>query len=301
MLCIEPVLRTARRRFPDARITLALPDPYVQLFLGNRTVDAVRPIKGDYGELRKLAKEHDLWFPLEGYENKHSTENNGKMVKSRTLIWCETVGVPVDDLCPHWSPRDSEREAVVKRLKALKIKPFSYIILHWGSKNTSKDYPYNMDLCSLLISSGHKVLLVHDARLPEIKGAIEVIGVPLRELGAIVEQAGLVICPDSGLCHFAAATGTPAIAICSVTDGRVYFGDYPHCLVLQNTDTKGKPCEGQAPCWGISPYFWCKRRPREAGWCMEVYTPQRILEIAERRLLECETYNQERLSTETRT
>lgn len=308
IVCLEPVLRTARQRFPDAYITLALPDPYVQLYLGNRTVDKVHPVKGDYAEIRKLAKQHDLWFPLEGYENKHIFENDGRMTKSRIEVWCETINPDVkdgclqgsnrlvDDLCPHWEPRESERQACREQMKEHGIEPGQAVVVHWGSKSSAKDYPYTLDLVRLLVASGHKVMVVHDTRLPDMGGAIEVLNVPLRELGCIVEQAGLTIGPDSGISHLSAATGTPNISICSVTDGSVYFSrHYPHCLVLQNTQTEGKPCAGKAPCWALPSIFWCGRRPRQAAWCMEVYTPERLLKIIEQRLKEYENYNRERL------
>ena len=290
------MLRTARKRFSNAHLTLALPDPFVQLYLGNRTVDRVLPLTGDFGQLRKLAKEHDLWFPLEGYENKHLSDNDGRMAKSRIEIWCETVGEPVADLCPHWTPRDSERQAVRDKLKAHGVEPGRFIVLQWASKNSSKDYTYNQGLVELLLAAGHKVLMVHSGAMPDIPGAIEVQNVPLRELGVIVEQAGLLFGPDSGGIHLAAATGTPSIAICSVTDGRVYFRDYDKCLVLQNTNTEGKPCEGHAPCWAIPQYFWCGRRVRGAGWCMEIWPPEQLLGIIETRLKEYGSYNQERLN-----
>jgi len=295
VLCTEPAARACKMKFPYAHVTWGLDNTYYPLYADYENVDRVISLKAGASGLRKTAlAKYDLFFPLDGPERRHEDESGGVMTKSRPHVWCESIGYVPDDLCPRWEARPSEREAIHKGLEALNVQPFEYILLGWGSINTAKDYPYSWDLAKLLVEQGKKVFVVHHRNIPEIEGVVEVVRVPFRELGGLCEQAAIGIGPDSGLCHFCAATKTPFIALCGPTDGNVYFSDYPHCTVLQGQGTHDRACENLTPCWGKPEEHWCKKRVRHAPWCMEAWSPEYLADLLDQKILEYRPHNEDK-------
>ncbi|MDQ3820616.1 MAG: glycosyltransferase family 9 protein [Acidobacteriota bacterium] len=75
----------------------------------------------------------------------------------------------------------------------------------------------------------------------------------LKETAEVMAAAALVIGNDSGLCHVAAALGTPTIMIFGPTPHRTLGQFPPNVLVL----SKSYPCQ---PCWFTARLHACQGR-----------------------------------------
>jgi ADP-heptose:LPS heptosyltransferase len=134
------------------------------------------------------------------------------------------LGCPVTDV--DWGVRltDDEREKAVSLLKSRGIvKPFA--LVHPGSRLKLKMWRPERyaALIRKMADDGLKVALlghpsekdVTDDILDKSGGAaVSLVGAfDMRQLMAVIAEAGLLVCNDSGPLHMAAALGTPVVAV----------------------------------------------------------------------------------------
>jgi len=129
------------------------------------------------------------------------------------------------------------------------------------------------------------------------EGADIAVNLPIRTLATLIWLSGIVIAPDSGLMHMAAATETPCLALFGPTDPRTTLEHYPLARYMWAVDELPHyTC--QKPCWGNTarnfPQPGCSL---DHTTCMSILHSKDIIEQSERLLSDMFIHNQNRMGT----
>lgn len=238
LLTAVPALRGLRRAHPDAHITLATPEPLQELALLSGAVDAVVPTPG-LGRLGARPAPPTLAVNLHGrgpqsiadlrrtrphrlftHAHPDHPEYPGPQWPSdchEVDRWCAMLawfGVDCDPLDLRMtSPRRSWLHT-------------GSVILHPGASAISRRWPArrHVAVAAELRRRGVEVLITGDpgevllaefiaerAGLPPT--AVLAGSLTVTELMALIEDAQLLICGDTGVAHIATATGTPSVVL----------------------------------------------------------------------------------------
>jgi hypothetical protein len=116
-------------------------------------------------------------------------------------------------------PTPEELSAVAPVRAAL---PEAFLALHPGSGSPSKNWPFFAELARTM---GGAFLLVEGpadaesaAPLRSLPGARLASNLPLRQLGGLLSQAGVLVAGDSGVAHLAAAFGGQVLSLFGPTN-----------------------------------------------------------------------------------
>ena len=103
-----------------------------------------------------------------------------------------------------------------------------------------------------------------------IKGVVNLIDkTTLDEMIALISLSDVVVSPDTGSLHVAAALGKKTVALFGNINPRTRISYYPTIRPLY---AQGEtPC---APCWDLHP---CSSDPGKSVKCMELLTPDRVV------------------------
>lgn len=140
--------------------------------------------------------------------------------------------------------------------------PKNYIVIAIGTAHFTKNLP--KDLIEELIKSyGLPIILIGGKEhrdfanglvVPNGKKLINLVGeTSLLESAALIEKAALIISPDTGMMHLAAALNTPTIAIYGSTSSKLGFTPYMKAdqfEIIENNQLSCRPCtkQGRAKC-----------------------------------------------------
>lgn len=233
-----PALRGLRRAYPSARIVLATRAPLEPLALLCAAVDEVVPTAG-LGELRWAGPPPDVAVNLHGrgpqsiadllstgaktvisHSNGDHPSVSGPLWRDDVHDvdrWCmllESAGIPcrTDELGIRRPPGYPRRDGVV--------------VIHPGAAAPARRWPPERfaAVAAALSRSGHRVVVTGSAAersLAEIVAAYAglrstaVLAGELDLLGmvALISDARLLVCGDTGIGHVATATGTPSVLL----------------------------------------------------------------------------------------
>ena len=302
-ICCLVALRAARQRWPESEIIYAIGELYYatlyQAAMDEGANDCISPDKwsvhGDDSFIKPFALDSfDVVVNLDGPEVEHAHQTDWNLTANRLENWCDAVGHRPVDMRPKLRVQAHRRLMLVQdKLRASGLEPFTYVMFQWTTREKFKDYPQPLELVDALTDAGHKVMVVHDAPLPDLSRP----GKPVwdtvssgrtyvSEIIALADMAQLVVTPDSMMLHVAAAVGCPAIGLFSGTDGELTSKYYQLTTVLQNKDVRGKACAESFPCYGFRRRnYWCEQRDgtdKYKPWCLEQISPHAITETANR-------------------
>jgi ADP-heptose:LPS heptosyltransferase len=288
-----PVLRGLREERPEAELWVFAPEEYRVLLEGwfDRFVatprEGRRPRDAALDETRwpylnagvRFERSIDLFCPA--YRHEH--DRRGEVWLDRIDLFCRAAGVSPSDRRPriHLRPSDTQKARAFlaevpasKGVKTIALQPFS--------TDPARNWPVAkwIELAGRLEEAGHRVLVLDSCegrtrgfRQRRVSG---------RELGfvcALIAECDLLVAPDSGLGHVAAAVGTPCVGLFASQSGGVMYRHYPlHDYVEPEWD-------GQAHCrW---PCFW-ERPPRcrRAAMLKEGRTCEMLSRITVERVME---------------
>ena len=215
-----PALRALRRGRPGERIVLAAPAGLAPLAALTGAVDAVlpqagldRPLATDrprlavnlHGrgpqstDLLRATRPGELWSYGEGpqwRDGEHEVDR-----------WCRLLahhGVPAD-------PADLalERPAVASPAPGA-------VVLHPGAAAGARRWPVDrFAAVAVALGREHRVVATAGPSERDLAEAVgtEVLTPDLLELAALVADAALVVCGDTGVAHLATAYGTPSVLL----------------------------------------------------------------------------------------
>lgn len=238
LLTAVPALRALRGAYPASRIVLAAPRPLADLVPLTRAVDTVLPTSS-LESLRPPSRPPDVAVNLHGrgpqsiaaalamgaptvFTHAHPAypELEGpqwKQGQHEVQRWCRLVryyGIDADpaDLLLS-QPGSSTRYP-------------GAVVLHPGASHESRRWPQQRfaDLARWLLDQGYRVLITgNHAERPLAFRTAHAGGVPdgwvlagrtsLPQLAALVADARLVVCGDTGVAHLATAYRTPSVVL----------------------------------------------------------------------------------------
>lgn len=107
-----------------------------------------------------------------------------------------------------------------------------------------------------------------------IKG---VIGQPLLKVAELIDHCDIFISNDSGLMNLSMALGIPSIAICGPSSTKSLHSLYPKGVFLGDK----MPC---CPCYQTDHYMSCINGPEDSARCLDLITPDEVMEHIEKKL-----------------
>jgi ADP-heptose:LPS heptosyltransferase len=221
LLTAVPALRGLRRARPGHRLVLAGPAALEPLARLSGTVDAVLPRSGLDGPLRtdgpalavnlhgrgpqstqllRATRPAELWSYGLGpmwTDGEHEVDR-----------WCRLLswyGVPAD-------PGDLRLDRPDEPSPAP-----GAVVVHPGAASGSRRWPVDRfaAVARELAADGHRVVVTAGPSERDLAAAVGAEWVPtgLTGLAALVAEAALVVCGDTGVAHLATAYGTPSVLL----------------------------------------------------------------------------------------
>jgi ADP-heptose:LPS heptosyltransferase len=266
-----PALREVKRLNPDCWITFYTKDAYRSLVAACPFVDEVRT-DGDVppdavwmfyeSAMRRPIRLHDGTAPPDSAD--------WKIIPPRrhlTRILGDSLGVDVRDIRPSCTADPAEVDRFRRAWEDLP-RPWIVVAREAGDFTRNKDWPneyWEMLLDRLLTRA--TIIEVGTARRedrrprPELRYVDLVGSTALPQLIAAIAAADLLVAPETGSMHIAAAVGTPAVVIYGGYIDPVATG-YPGHIHLYS------PVEC-APCWLHTPCPYGKK-------CLHQITPDQV-------------------------
>ena len=264
-----PTLRGLREKYPDAKLWLFAPKAYLPLLHG--WYDEFRPTPHHGRRARDVPLDEKRWPYLQvGVKFdlsislycpafRHEHEQRGNVWLDRIDLFCRAADVSPTDRKPRMNLDSADVAAATEYIRKnhlqesgrlIALQPFSTDpARNWTLQNFIK-------LADALEWVGHRVIIFDGCkgRTADFEQHC-VLEKPLEFLAALLAQCDLLVGPDSGLGHLAAAVDTPAVGIFASQSGGVMYRHYPHHTYVY------PQWDGQAQCaW---PCFW--NRPRECS------------------------------------
>jgi len=200
----------------------------------------------------------DLYDPAFRVECEQAHDNH----LDRIDLWCRAAGVnPANKTpCLHLCAEDLGAADALLKAHGLSGNRGALIAVQPFSTDPARDWPEPKwrRLASLLQWTGHRVFVL-DAAPGRVRAfpVPRMCSQPLPVAAALISRADLLIGPDSGLSHVAAAVGTPAVTLFGSQSGAQCTRYYPRALYVNPPPGTECPNGGRWPC------FW--RRPRGCG------------------------------------
>ncbi len=238
LLVAVPALRALRSAFPLARITLAAPEPLRDLAELTGAVDELLPTAG-LGALHWPGPAPDLAVNLHG----SGPESIADLLATRPWRLCTHRHPAFPDLPgPAWQENSHETDRWCRLLDyhgipadpgALELSRPDVpspapgaVVVHPGAAFPARRWPPDRyaAVARALAEDGHRVVVTGtgaEAELAERVAAEAGLGADavlagrtgLAELAALVADAALLVCGDTGIGHVATAYGTPSVLL----------------------------------------------------------------------------------------
>ncbi len=270
------IARALREKYPRAELYACIAAPFVALWeraCRCEHVIAVQPherrprlAEPDPGRWPYLTAPYreafdltvDLYDPAFRVECEQAHDNH----LDRIDLWCRAAGVDPANKTPrlHLRPEDVAAAGALLKAHSLGGERGALIAMQPFSTDPARDWPEPKwrRLATLLQWTGHRVFVLDAA--PGRVQAFQVPRIccqPLPAVAALISRADLLIGPDSGLSHLAAAVNTPAVTLFGSQSGAQCTRYYPQALYVNPPPGTECPNGGRWPC------FW--RRPRGCG------------------------------------
>jgi ADP-heptose:LPS heptosyltransferase len=290
------VVRETQRQYPRANIYLYAPDVYKGLYLC--ATPNIHFVGIDFPEGRRSRKEPpdanvyqylvppkdkpdlcfdkviDLYDPAFNYE----LECGKRVDKDRTELWCEandiqpfclTPRITIPSLSMGKAIHILEKKGVDFSKPLVGIQPFS--------TDPARDWPKEKFGALIERLEAEKTQpLIFDCveGRPRDLGGIHIIGLDYVTLGGIIRLCNVLVGPDSGLNHLAAAVGTTGIALFASQNGYVTHKHYPNHIILQQIAS----C---APCYWARPSECLKQTLRKKGETCKILAQISVTQVME--------------------
>jgi len=258
VLMTTPLLRELKLR-RGVEVCLATQARYVPLLWGNRWVDSVVALGTDYCPERFDAALDLNWYP-------ELAEEADRV--PRQHLMAAAAGMRISDPRPVYCVADEETE-FAQQLLAQMRRPLAGLQVNATSKLRTYPAAKLRRTAALLLDAGFGVVILDEALGGDWPtGSFDLSGVlSIRQVAAIIDELDVLIAPDSGLMHLAAAVETPCIALFGPTDPDLRIRGYPTCVALRGNSSAGcPPCHDRPRC-----------RPKGYASCLNTIGPGQIV------------------------
>jgi len=282
---VLPVLAALHARNPDAKLWVYAPEAFKTIYdhggvpyefvptpMGDQRRPRLSPLDAERWPYLKAPADVtfdlsiDLYCPGFDYELRagHDTD------KDRIQLFLEAANLWPCHAQPHYYVRDDERAAARLFIMQQGIhkdgKPL--IAMQPFSTDASRDWPeaHWVTLANGLRELGCDVISfdVCRGRLRRFPGA-QIAGQPLWLAAAVLAECDLLISPDSGLFHLAAAVDAPALGLFAQQRGDIMARFYPRHDWLSPDPRAATPEGCRWPCYWNRPWFCSRNTMRGVG------------------------------------
>jgi ADP-heptose:LPS heptosyltransferase len=223
LLTAVPALRALRRARPGDRVVLAAPAALAPLARLTGAVDAVLPRAGLDGGALRTDGSPALAVNLHG----RGPESTALLRATRPReLWAFGPGPPwrdgeheVDRWCrllDHYGVEADPAELDLPRPDRPSPVPGA-VVVHPGAAAGSRRWPVDRfaAVAGALAADGHRVVATGGPSERDLAAAVgaEVLAPDLLGLAALVADAALVVCGDTGVAHLATAYRTPSVLL----------------------------------------------------------------------------------------
>ena len=254
---------------------------------------------GEVVEVDVVAQGGLLWIECKAERGRVATGlvqqalEGGALPKSRFALWAEALGLTGSDGGPLAPVRPRHCEDLSDRawasaqwdmLQAPALAP--RVLLFPDSAKRIRRWPKAqfVEIAARLKADGWAVAAMGAKRASLVGiGCRFWFGYPVDQVASMIAQADLVITNDTGPAHLAGTLGTPTLALCGPTDGRVVFSHMPEVTPLTAIGSAAPPC---APCHFSEPIGYGARCREEGCLALMALTPDDVLDAARQRLAE---------------
>ncbi len=290
LLWISRIIRKLKDQFPTAQFDIASHPRHHMVFDGNSSV----------------RNRHPYPIPLEVFdgadyhlcfENCIEPDRTGRSVYE---MFAERAGIVLndDEKIPNYTLPSYPSKRITKFLSDLGVKATDRkVMIHMGASTPWKSWhPLNVFVIAYALGqAGFKVFLAGNAnvfpfktdKMPNVfqccyheRNGQRLDMLTMEETLTLMSRCELFIGPDSGLIHFSAALGVPAIAIYGPFPARAYVSTYPNVTAIEPDPGV---CDRQ-PCF---PHMdnRCPRMDQQGfSACLNSVTPERVFAEIEKKL-----------------
>lgn len=256
ILWLARMSKLLKEQYGNFKLWIATRDRHHMIFDENPYVDKVLPYPLPHSEFQKVD------IPV-FFKNLIEKDRTGTSVYD---LYADRLGLQIkdDEKVPLYSPRKRKVEEAKKWMhKKVKNKNNRNVMIHLAASAPWKSWPlpYNIQLAATLGMNGFNVFMVGSMLnwpfhlLSGIPNGYQLCAKPGKDgtrdnywpmdrTVALLSQMDLLIGPDSGLTHFAAAIDIPSIAIYGPFPAKAYVCGYKKCTAIEPSPTKCKkmPC-----------------------------------------------------------
>jgi ADP-heptose:LPS heptosyltransferase len=261
-------------KYPTKQIHVAVPKSIMSILENNPCIDQVVDIKTPVNSKRYFLIA-DITSPCARYESARVRAN--KLVeKNRVEIYAEALGVRelITNLKPkyHVSEQETlEAKEFFDKNKITKDKKTIAVVVESAEEYRSWPIEKVKELMKTLKETYNVVAISQQST--GIEGVVDIAGVTLRQMAAVVSLCDLVVTPDTGVLHFAAALEIPTIALFGPIDYRTRCKGYKNVTVIKTEMS----C---IPCWrnGVTK---CKQTGLSQGYskCLENIPVKQVVQV----------------------
>jgi len=263
---IIPALRGLRKKYPDARLWVFAPATYRPLLRGwydefratphhgRRQRDAV--LDENKWPYLRVGVKFDLSISFYCPPFRHEHRQRGNVWLDRIDLFCKAADVAPVSRTPRVNLEPVHIDAASGYIRTHNLRNGARLVaIQPFSTDPARNWPVQnfIQLANVIERAGNRVVI-----LDGCKGRTRafrqhrLLEKPLGFVAAFVAQCHLLVGPDSGLGHLAAAVGTPAVGLFASQSPGVMYRHYPlHSYVYPSWDNR-EYCN-----W---PCFWNRRR-----------------------------------------
>jgi len=268
VVCMLPAIAALRAEHPGARIDVALPAEYAGLLRAR--LDGAQVIPCDHRKFRPrwrriLAARYDLTFDLSAPAVRGLCSNRIEQFARICGVWphaalnqCPTWDINLArDLVPRLALSRAEQAWIRGWLarRGVRLGERPVVCLHLKSASLRKDWPLDKfgELARRLTDRDVRVVALEKSLRLDTPGIVGACGLSLPRAAALIAACDVLVGPDSGPMHLAAAVGTPCVALFGPTNPHVVLKHYgaTHCWVWRSRVADIEPAEVLAKIDGL--------------------------------------------------
>ena len=261
---------------PNARV-LAMP-PNVRRGRMHEPAETRLEAYWRYCEVRPAyAGVFDFWCPADAHEK----ATRGRPRLSRLESFFSASGFVLDRVRPARFTIPEPALASARELFEATGRERPWVVIVPHTAHGSKDWPLDRwQAVADAIGREHclaPTVKAGSAWRGKLDGVPYVFGLGHVRLAAVLHEADLVLCGDTGPMHIAAACQTPKVALFGPTDGDAMTRHYPTVIPIQGVPP-GDGCH--APCLRYLENGYERCRDKGLSACLEAIEPEQIIEAA---------------------
>jgi ADP-heptose:LPS heptosyltransferase len=251
VLMATPLIRKLKRDY-KAKIDFRVCKQYHSLFENNPNIDKLY----DFNDASFDTSEHIL---IDLYKIVENMEAIGRHLH-RADAFCAVADLQItpEERRPDYFMRATERAKAIKRIESLRVKRHGVVgyVVRSSTDNRNWDVAMHERVLAALTTNGYGVVLLdHEAQSLGVgnAGVLNLCGkLALREVAAVMAATDVIVTPDTGLFHMAAALDVPTVA---------YFG--PMAIETRQAHTNLHMVEERRNCarWPCRSYSCLNREP----------------------------------------